>query len=701
MAIEKKYRTCSLCEALCGLEIEVEENKILSIRGDEKDVFSKGHICPKAVALKDIHEDPDRLKKPLRKIDGEWQEVSWKNAIDYTAQRLYEIQQKEGIQSLGIYQGNPSIHNLGTALFSPHLVRLLKTTNRFSATSVDQLAHHLAGEFMLGHANLVALPDIDRTDCWVIMGGNPMVSNGSLMTAADIRGRMRAIQSRDGKIIVIDPRRTETADKSDQHIFIKPGTDVFLVLGMINYILNNNLINLRHIQDLVSADHISRIQVLTDQFNLSTVASITGVGEQTIRELINQMIESRSAVLYGRLGVSACEYGGLSHWAINTYNILTGNFDRPGGAMLPSPAIKLANKPRSKPKFRRWHSRVRNLPEFGGELPSSTMADEILTPGVGQIKAMLTSCGNPVLSVPNGQRLDVAFESLDFMVCIDIYLNETTRHADVILPPATGVETPHFGIAFQNLSVRNHANFSDAAVEKEEGTKFDYEIFLDLHKAYASLALSEEEASKFNFLYHMTPEIMVEQGLAAGKSGISLSDLKANPHGIDLGPLETQFPNNLLTHDKKIDLLPDIYREQLSALKLPDNSGKFSLIGRRHLRSNNSWLHNVDRMVKGPERCTLLIHPDDASNLNVVDGQQVVVTSDINSVKINTEVSDEIMPGTVSIPHGWGHWRQGIKMNIAAEHAGVSLNDLIDDQKVDELSGVSIITGIPVSIAAE
>lgn len=690
-----KYRTCNLCEALCGLAIEVEDGKVTSIKGDKEDTFSRGHICPKAVALKDLHEDPDRLKRPLEKVDGEWHEISWEDAINKTAKRLYEVQQANSKNAVAVYQGNPSVHNLGTSLFSPGFVRALGTKNRYSATSVDQLGHHLAGEYMLGHQFLVPVPDINRTDFWLILGGNPMVSNGSLMTAPDVGSRLKAIQKRGGKVVVIDPRRTETADKADQHLFVRPGTDIWLILAMLKIVLDEDLMEMKHLADHTHAAQITEIKDLLADITVVNAARMTGISEEEIRKLTHEFCAAPSAVCYGRLGVSAAHHGGLCHWAINLLNIITGNFDRPGGAMLTSPAVDLSLSRSSKKRFRRWKSRVRGLPEFGGELPSSTIAEDILAPGDGQIKAMVTSCGNPVLSVPNGRRLDEAFASLDFMVSIDIYLNETTRHADIILPPATGLETPHYGMGFHNLAIHNSAKFSEAVMPIEDGMLYDWQIFSKLQRAFEKLSKSEEELSpQFNL------EQMLEMTLQMSGSGMTLSTLKEHPHGIDLGPLQSTMPDRLKTADKKIDLIPDIYKEAIPDLLTEElNEDQLLLIGRRHLRSNNSWLHNSYRMVKGRPRCTMLIHPDDAAKRDISNGDRVAVTSNVGTEYIAAEISDEMMKGSVSIPHGWGHTRKGIRMNIAAEHAGTSMNDLVDDMVVDKLSGVSVINAIPVEVA--
>lgn len=691
---EIKYRTCNLCEALCGLEIEVVDNKAVSIRGDKKDVFSNGHICPKAVALKDLDEDPNRLKKPIEKVDGKWVELSWEEAFRKVAKKIVSIQEKYGNDSVGVYQGNPSVHNLGTTLFSPHFVRTLQTKNRFSATSVDQLAHHLAAEYMFGHMFIVPVPDINRTDYWLILGGNPMVSNGSLMTAPDVGRRLKNIQKRGGKVVVVDPRRTETADKADEHYFVRPGSDVWLVLALIKIVIDTKGVHLEHLKDLIDPSQIEEIKHLFKNFSIEEAALKTGIEAAHIHRMATDFTNAKSAVCYGRLGVSASKYGSVTHWAINLLNMITGNFDRPGGAMVTNPVVDLSLNSSSKKRFRRWKSRVRGLPEFGGELPSSAIAEDILTPGEGQIKCFITSCGNPVLSVPNGRRLDDAFSQLEFMVSVDIYLNETTRHADIILPPATGLETPHLGIAFHNLAIHNSIKYSEAVIEKEAGTKYDWEIFTGLVNAMKEVKKDESIPS-----IDYSLEQMLRMTLSRSGAKFDLEKLKKEPHGIDLGPLQTTIKSRLKNKSGRIDIYPDIYKEAISDLLIKkDEEDGLLLIGRRHLRSNNSWLHNSYRMVKGKERCTLLIHPKDAAENDIKNDELVEVRSNVGRESIKAEISDEVMVGTVSIPHGWGHHREGIRMEVAEAHAGISMNDLVDDFVVDPLSGVSVINGIPVTI---
>jgi len=692
---EIHFRTCNLCEAMCGLEIHQSEGVVTKIQGDKEDPFSQGHICPKAVGLKDVYEDPNRLKTPIKRTDSGWIEISWEQAFEEVVQGLKRVQEKYGEDAVGVYQGNPNVHNLGSSLFSPNFVRSLKTKNRFSATSVDQLPHHVAAHFMFGHPMSIPIPDIDRTDFMIILGGNPLVSNGSLMTAPNFAGRLKALQKRGGKFIVVDPRRTETANKADKHLFIKPGMDALLLVGMLHTLFDENLINTGHL-----ASHLSGIEELQKRmqaFSPESLEPVLGISAQEVRGLTRQFAEADKAVCYGRLGVSTQAFGGLCNWLFNLLNLLAGNLDSEGGAMFTQPVVDIVMQraKKGKPRFGRWKSRVRNLPEFGGELPVSALSEDILTEGEGQIKAMITIAGNPVLSTPDGKKLDVAFEQLEFMVAIDIYLNETTRHANIILPPTTGLEVDHYDMAFHALAIRNTSKYSPALFPKEENQRHDYEIYQELTDRL------KEQASQ-----HYTPEQMLGFALSAGdylQKGITLDRLKEEVHGIDLGALQPCLSKRLLTESGKIELCPALYIgdiQRLQAFIQNHRSGEFpfSLIGRRQLRSNNSWMHNSYRLVKGPNRCTALIHPDDAQALHIQEKEEIQIQSRVGSVRLPAEISDEIMQGVISIPHGWGHGRKGIKLDIAAQHPGVSINDLTDPLFIDELTGNAALNGVPVQV---
>lgn len=691
---------------MCGLEIEVENNAVKTIRGDVNDSFSRGHICPKAYGLKDIYEDKDRLKHPVRRTDSGWERISWEEAFDEVAAQIKSTQTKYGKDAVGVYLGNPNVHNLGSLLFGGKLYRALATKNRYSATSVDQLPHHLAGLEMFGNLNLLPVPDLDHTNYWIIMGGNPLVSNGSIMTAPDIGKRMKAVVER-GKVVVIDPRKTETARKASEHHFVRPGSDVLVLLAMLQQIFANDWINLKHLEDLISEEEINSLQKDVQIYTPEKVAPFTGVSADVIKRITKEYCKEERAVLYGRMGVSVVEYGGLCQWLINCINILTGHFDVAGGAMFTSPAFDYIGGKIQGQKFDRWQSRVRKLPEFAGEFPSATLAEEILTEGEGQIKAMITTAGNPVLSTPNGKQLDKALEQLDFMVSIDIYINETTRHANIILPPATGLEVAHYDVAFHTLAIRNTVKYSEPLFEKEADTKYDYEIFLALQKRIEpQLGEDHPKRKKQLQFYHATPEILLDMGLRNGVYQLSLEEVKKHPHGIDLGALKTQLPERLCTEDKKISLFPSIYEADLERVKehlLEDkfsSNGHLLLIGRRNLRSNNSWMHNSERFVKGRNQCTALLHPKDAKARDISNGQVIKVSSTIGQVEIEAELSEEMMPGVISIPHGWGHARKGVKLEVAKAHAGVSVNDLTDHHLVDALTGNAAVNGVKVEVFA-
>ncbi len=684
------YRTCNLCEAMCGIEIEYQDKEVVAIRGDKDDPFSRGHICPKAVALKDIYEDKDRLKHPIRRTANGWKKITWEEAYKEIAQNLKSIQTKYGNNAVGIYAGNPNVHNMGSILFGTQLFKLLRTQNRFSATSADQLPHHVASRMLFGHYFLLPVPDIDRTEHMLIFGANPIISNGSIMSSPDIKKRLKDIQKKGGKIVVIDPRYSETAALADEHYFIKPARDVYLLLSLVHTVFKEKKVQLRHLEQIVK--RLEEVQQLVRPYSPEYVEKIIGIPSDKIKMMAREFMNAERAVCYGRMGISTQAYGGLCLWLVSVLNIITGNMDRDGGMMFTAPAFDTIAQGKTG-KFGRWKSRVKQLPEFFGELPVSTMLDEMITEGEGQIKMMFTTAGNPILSVPNGGALDEAFSNLEYMVSIDIYLNETTRHANIILPPTTGLETDHFDVVFHSLAIRNTVKYSKALFEKEETQQHDWQIFQDLVAAISG----SSQAS-------LSPEMIVAFGLKSGKYQLDLETVKKEVHGIDLGALEPCLPDRLFTKDKKIDLAPAFITKDLKRLERdmealePSDTFPLLLIGRRQLRTNNSWMHNSYRMVKGRNRCTLLIHPSDADFFGIKDMDWVKVTSKVGDIKIQVEVSQEVMQGVVSIPHGWGHNKKGMKLRIAEQYAGASINDLTDNGLIDALTGNAAFSGVAVKL---
>ncbi len=697
MSTKQHFRTCNLCEAMCGIVVEHDGQSVLSIKGDKEDPFSKGFICPKAVALQDIYQDPDRLKKPLKRKGNDWTEISWKEAFDTVAEKLKDIGTAYGPDAVGYYQGNPSVHNLGTLFFASSFFRTLQTRNGFSATSLDQLPHHYASQFMLGHYLLLPVPDIDRTQYFLVIGANPIASNGSMMSAAGMPGRIRALQQRNGKMVVIDPRKSETALKADRHHFIKPGTDVYLLSAMLNVLFTEDLVDERKMGNWVKG--LGEVRTLFNDFTPELASGFTGIAPDNIRTMAREFVAAESAVCYSRMGASTQAHGTLCQWLTYLLNIVTGNFDQAGGAMFTTPAVDVVKGRKNKGtihKYNRYQSRVRGLPEFNDELPVAALAEEILTEGDGQIKAMVISAGNPVLSAPNGRQLEKALEQLDFMVSIDIYLNETSKYADIILPTQTGLESEHFDVVFNNLAVRDTAKYSAPLFEGGKGTKADWQIFKELTKRMKPLSLAEKAS---DFL--MTPANFLNEALKKGPHALNLKSLKAQPHGLDLGPLKPQLPDRLFTDDKMVDLAPSLFVNNLKAVSrnLPQ-ADSLTLVGRRHLRSNNSWMHNSERLVKGPVRCTILMHPEDADQRKLKADSPVKVSSAKGNVELPLEVSDEMMPGVVSIPHGFGHNRKGTRWQVAEAHAGVSINDLTDETLLDGISGNTAFSGVEVTVSA-
>jgi anaerobic selenocysteine-containing dehydrogenase len=711
--IRVHHRTCHLCEAMCGVEIKTEGSKILSIRGDEQDPFSRGHICPKALGLKDVHEDPDRLRLPVRRTSDGWQEISWDAAFADIARRLVDIQRLYGHDSIASYLGNPQVHSFSGLIGGAKFLRTLRSRNRFSATSVDQLPHHFAAFFLFGHQLMIPVPDIDRTDFLLALGANPVVSNGSLMSAPDVAKRLKALRARGGKLIVIDPRRTETAELADQHHFIRPGSDAWLLLALLHVIFEERLDAPGRLAPLL--DGLERLRELCQPYTPQRAAAYTGIDAEAIRQLARDFAGAKSAVCYGRMGVSTQSFGALCQWLIQLLNIVTGNLDREGGSMFTQPALDalgLASGFGQKGSYAKRRTRVRGLPEFGSEFPVAALAEEILTPGEGRIRALVTAAGNPVLSTPNGRQLEQALEKLDFMVSVDFYINETTRHAHFILPPTFGLERDHFDLIFHMLAIRNTVKYSLPVFDKPPNARHDWEIFDQLIENIEKIDPTRRPSLAKRLLSRwLTPRRSIALGIRLGPRGagwnpfadkLTLGRILRHPHGIDLGPLAPCLPARLQTRNARIDLLPKALVADLERLEQADTASAgpmLRLIGRRDLRTNNSWMHNSRRMVKGPARCTLLIHPDDAAARALGPGELATVHSRVGEVSLPIEISTDMMPGVVSIPHGWGHHRPGIRLGVAQSHAGVSANDLTDETFLDALCGNAALNGVPVTVS--
>jgi anaerobic selenocysteine-containing dehydrogenase len=731
------YRSCPLCEAHCGVAVELEGDNVRTVRGDPEDALSHGYICPKAYGLKGLQEDPDRLRRPLIRDGATFREAEWEEALDLVATRLRAIRDVHGPDAIASYIGNPNAHDYAALLYIPLFLRALGSRWRFSATSVDQLPKMVSSALMFGAPLAIPIPDIDHTDFLLVLGANPLASNGSLMTAPDFPGRLAKLRARGGKLVVVDPRRSETAAIADEHLFIKPGGDAYLLFAMVHVLFAENLVDLGHLAPFTNG--VPRVAELARGFAPEAVAGATGIDAATIRRLAREFAAAERAACYGRIGTCTQEFGTLASWLVDVLNIVSGNFDRPGGVLFPRPAHFPAD---DKPKrvgrlpYGRWKSHVRGLPEFAGELPVAALAEEIDSAGEQRVRALVTIAGNPILSTPNGTRLAKAIEGLEFMVSVDIYQNETTRLADVILPTTTPNERTNYDLVFHAFSVRNHAKWSPQALPKPEGAKHGWEILLEIAARVNGAKPEQLDELMFAGLLGSTvgkpgtacegiseadaramlgaeagPERLVDLMLRAGPygdrfddaaSGLSLAKLAAAEHGVDLGPLASRLPAMLATESRAVELAPELLVADVERLRgaMHERDAGFVLIGRRHLRSNNSWFHNLPALAKGRERCTLLVHPDDANALGLGAGSRARVRSRVGVVEAPVEISDVMMRGVVSLPHGFGHDAPGAKLDVAAQRPGVNSNLLSDETLIDALSCNAVLNGIPVEISA-
>ena len=691
---------CNLCEACCGLELTIEKGEVASIKGNPDDPLSRGYICPKGVSLADIYTDPDRLRRPVRRDGDEWVEIGWDEAFDLVADGLANAINQHGRNAVGVYLGNPIIHSLGGMTHAAGMVKTLSTRNRFSATSVDQLPHQLVAHLMYGHQLFLPIPDIDRTSFLLVFGANPMASNGSLMTVPDFPNRLRELKARGGRMVVFDPRRTETAKVATEHHFVRPGSDAHVLLALLNVVFAEGLTTPPSYVDGLDAAAAAVVD-----FTPEAAEAASGIPADVIRQLARDFAAADGAAAYGRIGVSTQGFGTICQWAIQVLNLVTGNLDHEGGTMFTTPAIDAVGTGLiGRGHHGVWKSRVRGLPESGGELPVSVLREEITTPGDGQIRAMLTLSGNPVLSTPDGARLDEALHGLDFMAAVDIYLNETTRHADVILPPTSALERDHYDLVFHLLAVRNTARFTPAVFAKPKGTRHDWEIYREITlRTMARLDRKPPLSKRLQVRARMSvsPTLIIAGLLRRGRSGVTLRRLRKEPAGVDLGPLESaQLPARLPAKTKRIDAAPELVIEDLARLRaepVPD-ADELLLIGRRHKQDCNSWMHNAERLTRGKPRHQLFMHPDDLVARGIADGATVSVTSRVGKVEVDVLATDDVMPGVVSLPHGYGHQVGGTRMTNAETVVGVSINDLTDPERLD-VSGNAALSGVPVTVS--
>ncbi|OBF89875.1 molybdopterin-binding oxidoreductase [Mycobacterium sp. 852002-51152_SCH6134967] len=734
---ETALRICPLCEATCGLVLTIDDGRVTGARGDRDDVFSHGFICPKGASFGELDNDPDRLARPMIRRDGVLTEATWEEAFAAAAEGLGGVIAQHGGAAVGVYLGNPNAHTIAGGLYTPLVVKALGTRQVYSASTLDQMPKHVALGLMFGSPVAFTVPDLDRTDYLVIIGANPLVSNGSLATAADFPGKLRALRRRGGRLVVIDPARTRTAELADRHLAPRPGTDAALLLGIVHVLFDEDLADLKDLFGHV--DGVDLVRALAADFSPDTVEAYCGVPADDIRTLARELAAAPSAAVYGRIGTSTVEFGTLGSWLVDVVNILTGNLDRPGGAMFPqSPIAPAARPPKRGRGFStgRWHSRVSGYPEVLSEFPAAALAEEIDTPGDGQIKAMITIAGNPVLSAPDGDRLDKALDSVEFMLSIDPYLNETTRHADVILPPPPPSRSAHFDVALNGLAVRNNARYSPPALpltDRPDEAEILARIALILYglgpgadpmlvdDQVIAATLAKETADPDSPVagrsvdemtamlptapgYERRLDMMLRLGaygdaFGANSDGLTLGKLKAAPHGIDLGPLRPRLAEVLRTPSGRIELAPPELTADVARLRdaLGVRADGFVLIGRRHLRSNNSWMHNLPALSGGSNQCTLRIHPDDAAELGLTD--TAVVKGPGGELLAPVEITPEMRRGVVSLPHGWGHDREGTGQRVAAGAPGVNVNQLNDGNHLDPLSGTAVLNGIPVDIA--
>ena len=709
---------------------------------NDEDLISLGHICPKGVALMELRDDPDRVTTPMVRKNGELVPASWEEAFSVIKEKFAAIKAQYGSEALSLFIGNATIGTTPFMVGYQMLLQCMGTQNLYTAGSMDHLPKLLTCKEMYGWEYTNPVPDIDNSDYILMIGANPMVSNGSLWLATGFRKRLKAMQSRGGQLEVIDPRFTETAKVAYQHHFIRPGQDPYLLLGLLHVIFRDDLAN-----PGVANPHLNgleQIEQLAASVDLQQIADNCGIDVATIESIAHKLAKTERAGIYGRVGSTTQIHGTLTSWLTEVINIITGKLDIPGGMMFPKSAAFCVNAqgqpgiglPNTTPPHR---TRVRNMPAVCGELPVACLAEEITTPGKGQIKGLVTICGNPASSTPGAEQLDHALSELDFLLCFDIYINETTRHADVILPGAHTFEKSFYGAYSVNYAVRNVVRYSPALFDLNDGYLSDWDAFLQVCSLAAggevlneegllamenqmiSAVLDQAAQDEYSIAHGINVneaigkltsargiDRVMEAGFRSGPygdgfgknpDGITLEKIIAQPNGLDLGPLQPRLPEVLRTPSGKLELAPPAFMEEAKVLfaTQPETS-EFTLIGRRQPRGQNSWGHNVNILIKGKFRCTLQMHSEDANRLQLQEGDNVKLDTETGQIVAQLEISDDMMPGVISLPHGFGHDKEGMKLTRAMQQPGVNINNILSNQCLDALTGNVVTNGVPVNV---
>ncbi|MEQ3549914.1 molybdopterin-dependent oxidoreductase [Pseudonocardia nematodicida] len=726
------HRICPLCEATCGLLVEFDGRVARSVRPNPDDVFSRGHACAKGLGLARVDGDPDRLTVPLVRRDGRLEEASWDEAFAEIGRRLPPLVAADP-QSVAVYTGNPAAHHLDHTLYLPALLGAIGSRNLFSPASMDTWPKNLVTVLLYGTGLGMSLPDIDRTDHLLLLGSNPVVSNGSTVCAPGFARRLDDLRARGGTLTVVDPARTRTAEIADRHLAIRPGTDAHLLMALLSVIDAEGLVDPGPAGPLV--DGLDEVLALARPFTPERVAPVCGVGAAAIRDLASTFAAARAAVAHSRIGTCTQEYGSLANWLVEVLNIATGRLDVPGGAMFATPP---AGGPTTwpggpaRPQFDRWRSRVRGIPETLGELSVACLAEEILTPGPGQVRALITIAGNPARSVPGSASVERALREVGFLLCLDGYLNETTRHADVVLPAPGMFAHGHMDLTLNHFQLRNVARYSPPVLTPAPGELPEWHQVLriaaivrgvpELPVAAMDDEVADQAARRAARLCGLGqdevlaavsprrgPERLVDLRVRSGPfgdrfgaepGGLTLATLEAAPDGVDLGPLEPRLPDVLRTPDRRIDVAPglltgDVPRLWASTRAAPDTG--LRLINRRQHRGMNSWLHNA-LPYRDDGAGGLMMHPDDADRLGLVPGELVRVEAGPGEVVVELRVSSDIRPGVVSLPHGWGHTGDGLRMSRATAAPGANVNLLVDDRSLEPLTGTPVFNGVPVTV---
>lgn len=722
LPVETKPTFCRICEPACGLKVTTQGNRVLKIEADEDNVVTRGFVCSKGIRFKDVHESPDRLRHPIKRVGDRWERISWEQAFQEIGEKVKGIRSRHGGESFAMYMGNPAGFSGTHPVFCQAFLAGLGSKHFYTPGSQDCNNKFAASQRMYGSPFVQPIPDFDNVDCFIIVGSNPAISHMSFINAARPVERLKALEEKGGKVYFVNPRRTESARRVGEQVFIRPGTDIWFLLAFLNELIASGGVQPSVVDKYMKG--FDAVEQLVQPWTPERAERVTGIPAATLRAMVSRYSNAKGGALYCSTGVNQAQHSTLAYWILNVINCVSGNLDRRGGMLVSRGLVDL---PKIAKKFgygdRTDRSRIGNFASVLDSFPAGILPDEIFTPGRGQVKALFVSAGNPVLSCANGTRMEKAIKQLELVVCIDLFRNETGNLADYVLPGLTWLERPDIPVGAAGLQTVPYIQWTDAMVQPDGEQQDEWWIYTELARACGVRLFGDKSFGGMLAHYYFMANRYVQKlpllgnllafdpahmqsAMLLGSLRVKPAQMRSNPGAILLKPnLPKDFlGSRVLTEDGKVDLAPAEYIEGAKMLESDfereiAQRDQLRLISKRERFGHNSWMHNVQEFVFRNNTNFVYMHPDDAERCGLKDRELAEVRSATGNVTLPVKLTDDMMPRAIALPHGWGHQRAD-GLSVASRTTGVNANLLAPDgpASLERFAGMALMNGIPVEV---